>query len=396
MAHAMLEERGMRILQLASSFTPGDVPRHVLDLTAWLRARGHHVALAGARGPWLDEARDRDFHHVRLDRLTMESGAGALRKTAAMSCAMRLRNVLSAGAFDLVHAHQSALVPIAKLARIGLNLPIALTVHHIELSASSPLSPKAVHAADHLFASSLHAARDIAERSGLAVGAIEIAGLGIYPARTLDHNAVARLRHRLLGGGHALIVTVARAKNEDALVPLFEIASCVRKTAPHARFVVITDPSLRDVGQTAADKAGLSDILTFCRGAESAYLHHLAAGDVFLTPPGWEARPTTIVEALRAGLPAITAEPDALSDLSGEGGGWTPARREPEGMAAAISDLAHNEAKRARLCAAALKRGASDRFDPEHVNTNLMAAYRRTVMTGRTRGARHTQTASPR
>src|SRR6185369_15485639 len=64
----------MRLLQMCTAFRPGGIQRHVLDLSAALTRRGHHVAFAGTPGEWLDERRDANFLALDLEGVAQHGG----------------------------------------------------------------------------------------------------------------------------------------------------------------------------------------------------------------------------------------------------------------------------------------------------------------------------------
>src|SRR3990167_1755448 len=122
----------MRILQLCTRFPPGGIQRHVIDLTLGLRARGHHVAIAGTRGAWMNEEIDADFFHIDVHNVAAEGGPLPRRLWTALKSGLALRKILKAERIDIVHAHESAPALVAWVATRGLNIPVFVTFHGAE------------------------------------------------------------------------------------------------------------------------------------------------------------------------------------------------------------------------------------------------------------------------
>src|SRR3954447_24843854 len=114
----------MRLLQLSTHFGPGGISRHVIDLSAALRAQGHYVAIAGTRGRWMSEEIDRDFFYIDLHHVAEGGGSLPRRLVAAAHSGIRLRRVLKAQRVQLIHAHESAAALAAWIAAIGTGIPV--------------------------------------------------------------------------------------------------------------------------------------------------------------------------------------------------------------------------------------------------------------------------------
>jgi len=119
----------LRILQLATNFKQGGIQRHILDLTEFLRAKGHIVTLAGAPNVWGNTDIDPDFEALRLDLVSAVNPSLPSRLKAAFSCARQLKGVVKERDVDIIHSHETAPAMVARLALGRSKLPTILTYH---------------------------------------------------------------------------------------------------------------------------------------------------------------------------------------------------------------------------------------------------------------------------
>ena len=119
----------MHILQVCTNFLPGGIQRHVLDLTADLRARGHRVTLAGDVGEWGGAADDPDRILLPLAKVAGTGGTALNRVAALARTARMLRREIKARGVEVIHSHETAPAMVVRLASAGLGLPRLMTFH---------------------------------------------------------------------------------------------------------------------------------------------------------------------------------------------------------------------------------------------------------------------------
>jgi glycosyltransferase involved in cell wall biosynthesis len=367
--------RPMRVLQICTAFRPGGIQRHVLALSAWLRSRGHHVVLAGTPGDWLNESVDPGFLPMDLDGVAKEGGSVARRLRNAGRAALRLRPFLRRERIELVHAHESAPALVARLATIGLSIPIVVSYHGAEPERIGAFGRIAGAAARRVVALSRRGADDLQRLGGVNPAKIRVIGLGIEPEPALDGAAVERLRRRLLGeGGQRLVVTVARLSHQKAIDVLVEVARRAVAADDRIRFAVVGDGPQRDEARRWAAAAGIERHLTFA-GYDDRPYEFLAAADLFLLPSRWEGLPITIVEAFRAGLPVVATDAGGVGELVDDAVGKLVAIGDVDALTREVCRICGDDVLRARLAGNALTRGAEPRFSPAHVHPLYEATY---------------------
>jgi len=381
-------QSGLRILQLCTDFQAGGIQRHVLDLSEWLRGRGHLVHFGGTPDVWLNEIEEAEFTPLALKQVS-EAGGGLLQRGLGLGRAVQqLRALLHTTAFDLIHAHETAPAIVARLATLGASIPIAYTYHGSGPERVRQVGRVARLCADRVVTPSHRTARDLQQRGRVPARKLGVVGLGVKPAPQLDSGAVTDLRRRLLGDtGRSLVVTIARLEPQKSLDVLIDVARRVIAQRPDVRFVVAGSGTLEHQVRHWSRQAGVADKVSFIGRTDNVYAH-LAAADLSLLTSRWEALPITIVEAFRCATPVVATDCGGVCELVDETVGALLPVGDAPGLASAVLDLCNDEQKRRMLARNALARSAEDRFSPDHVHQQFENLY--TSMLSDCRGSRRT------
>lgn len=364
----------MRILQVCTRFPAGGIQRHVLDLTAWLRERGHKVFIAGSPGAWLDEQKDADFLPLDISAVAREGGSAPARLAAAARCARKLRAFLRANPVDLVHAHETAPAIVARLAVFGKATPLALTFHGAEPERIAQFSRIARATARQVITPSHASARDLDLAGGPSFERIRVIGLGVRHAPALPSVDVQDLRRSLLGDGAKLFVTIARLSHQKGIDTLVDVVRKVIAARSDVRFVVVGDGPQAEQARAWAEQAGVSRNILWAGRRDSPHLY-LAAADAFLLPSRWESLPITIVEAFQHGLPVIATDTGGVRELVDDSVGRVASVGDAEALARYCLEIAGDDVLAGRLSSAAQERSREPRFDPAHMNGVMERLY---------------------
>lgn len=363
----------MHILQLPTNFRTGGIQRHVLDLSAYLVTKGHQVTFSGDGGAWVPDGPD--YEPLPLNSVAEYGGSTSRRVASLLRMAVRLRRILRQRRIDLIHTHETAPLLVARLAAVGLGLPVVFTFH-----GSAPGREREVARFARLAATvTLSPSRTSLDRliaHGLPAGRTRQLGLGIAPVPPLDAAAVGALRADLLGdGGQVLVLSLSRLQEQKGIDIMVEVARRVVAVRPDVRFALAGGGPLTDEVPGWLAKAGIADRFRLL-GPVSTVPMHLAASDLFLLTSRWEALPISIVEAFRAGLPVIATDCGGVHELVDDRVGRLEKVGDAAGLAAAILEMVDRPDLRAEKSVAALTKSCETRFDPDTVHAGFEALYR--------------------
>ena len=367
-------ERPMRLLQVCTAFRTGGIQRHVLGISKWLRARGHHVAMAGTPGNWLTDDSDGTFLALNLDGVAEQGGTIPRRLFNAVMAARKLRTFLRHERVQLIHAHESAPALVAWMARFGLSIPTLVTYHGSEPERVAMFARIARLVAHRVITPSRRCAMDL-RRAGVPAAKLEVVGLGIEPRPPVDEATRQRTRARLLGGdGRRVVVTVARLEHQKAIDVLVEVVRRTCAQRADIRFVVVGDGPQREDVLRWITHARVERFLTLV-GYSDRPDEFLAAADMFLLTSRWEGLPITIVEAFQASLPVVATDAGGVSELVDDAVGKVVAIGDVAALVEQVLAVCGDDGLRARLAANALRRAGEVRFSPSHALDAMERIY---------------------
>jgi len=164
-------------------------------------------------------------------------------------------------------------------------------------------------------------------------------------------------------------------KGVDCLLRAF--ARVVSETP--ATLDIFGDGTERGSLQKLASELGLEKLVTFHGWVDQPRIAaHLASADIFVLPSLWECGGAVVLEAMASGLPVIATRwggpADYLDDTCGVLVDPTNPEEFVEGLAGAMTRLAHDAGLRERLAAAALARVRSQ-FDWEKKVDRMLEMY---------------------
>jgi len=364
----------LHVLELGTQLGVGGITRHILALRDWLEAHGHHVSLAGAPDVWVNDENGRNYLSLPLNRVAGGMGDSVPRRLlTAVLAARKLRKWLKKNPVDLMHAHDSAPALVADIARRGLNIPLIVTYHGSEPERVASFG-RIARRCDLTVTPSHRSAEDLASLGGVPRDRLKVIGLGVDPAPSVTPEQVADLRKRLMGDGDRVIMTLVRLAHQKGVDVLIDCVARLAKTHPRWRFVVAGDgPDEAKLKALAAEKH-VEHVLSFIGRTSEPHLH-LAASDLFLLTSRWEALPFTIVEAFRAGTPAIATACSGVVELIDEEVGRVVPIGDVPAICTAVEEILSDEPLRRAMADAALRKSKEDRFDPDWVHPQFEKLY---------------------
>jgi glycosyltransferase involved in cell wall biosynthesis len=304
--------------------------------------------------------------------------AGAIRGHRA--AVHRLREILAAGPYRVVHAHGlRAGIDAALAARPG-RIPVVATVHNLvrpEISgrvrsvAFARAEPLVVRLSERVFAPSEEIARRLRTASPKHSHKVEVLYLspGEPSAPTRDRRAV---RTDLgVRDEERLIVTVAR------LHPQKDLATALRalgRLDSRSVLAIVGDGPLDEELRRTARELGLQDRVRFL-GYRSDATDYVAAADVFCLSSVWEARALAAQEAIVLGVPVVATDVGGMAELIEDGAsGRLVPKGDDAALATALAELLDSPALRTRLASRA-RRDLAARTSKEDMLRRLRRTY---------------------
>ena len=374
-------EYALRILEMFTNFDigGGGVVRHISGLTKWLRDHGHHVWVAGSPGRCLAPEMDSGFLSIPLDRVT---GTDILSREGLFSfvtCLRQLRRFVIRNRIQVIHAHETAPACVARLATLGLKVPVVFTCHGGPEERFRDIGLKGRHFTHRVIAVS-QTMMERLEAAGIPRERLALVHYGIdHLPQSGDSLEAMSHRQRLLGSdGKWLAVTVARLHPQKGIDVLVKAARLVLATFPQVRFAVIGDGQEKGVIEALIVSNHLEEHFHLV-GWEDNPRPYLEAADFFVLASRWEAAPLVIPEAFRAGLPVIATDVGGVREMIDHHVGSLVPAEDPEALAAAIVEMVRDESRHAEMAESARVRGRHSIYDPDSVYPALERVYREVI-----------------
>ncbi len=342
----------MKILRLYPFLPPqpGGMEKHVARLSVYQRALGHDVTIAFCEGAptSVDDIRLLGGQPIRAWKPVI------LRElffyTAALIALRRRRSE-----FDVMHVHGDwAAAACGRLLAWALDVPVRLFSAHGYLRQS----PKSLHV--------LHIALQ-GYAAGYATGAREAALMQrcMPDAEIWWQPSGIEEKVELYNTpffSHVDVICVANFYPVKNVSLVLDIAALL----PHRSFRIVGDGPERAVLESKVYNLGLANVEFTGSASEADVQRYLRAASIFLITSLTEGTPTSMMEAIAAGLPVISSPSnnyDALITSSVHG--YILSCWEPDDYAERIEVILTNPALRAAMSTANLAR--SEQFGWSYV-----------------------------
>lgn len=370
-------------LHVITRLTVGGSAENTVATMVALEAAGYAgplaVGIAESDRPSVDDARHRGVRLLDVPALGREVG---VRDVAALA---HLCRVMRAQRPAIVHTHTSKAGFVGRLAARLAGVPAVIhqphghifygyygngrTAFYIALERiAARWTDRIVTLTDRGIEE--HLARRIGRRSqyrsvpsGVPTAALRAAA----PSRSIARARLGLPEDAFVVAGLGRLVPV---KGFDVLIAaLRPLAEAV----PSARLVLIGDGPQRDELQVAARDLGVGGRV-LVTGVTSDITGWLAAADVLAAPSRNEGMGRAIVEAMALGLPVVGAEVGGIPAVVADGEtGWLVPPGDSLALAAALIELARDEALRIKLGTAAVTR--AEAFSSEVAHAAMCAIY---------------------
>lgn len=269
-----------------------------------LRARGHAAELVAAGGSALGErARESGINVYFVSR-------GLFRVPAAL----KIRELVRGGGFDLVHANEAHAVSAVWLAGAQKHIPFLISRRVGYPIGKSSASRARYQAATRIIANSKWVAEQ-AGNSGAPRDKLTVVyeGTEIPPLFSEAQRSAARSRWGISGDAPLLgcVGVLLPDKGQEWLI---RALAELRRDFPTARLLLAGDgPCLSELKELA-HKLGIAEAVLFAgfvKEIESVY----AALDIFLLPSFFEALNNSLLAAMAYEIPSIAFNLGALGEI---------------------------------------------------------------------------------
>ena len=292
----------------------------------------------------------------------------------------RIRDIVAAGGYDVVHVHTPVAAFVTRFALRGLHRysggpAVIYTAHgfHFYVGQAAvrhaffrTMERIAAPWTDYLVTINREDLDAADALGGIAPDRVRyIPGVGVDCARfapgTVSSEQVARVRDELEGDSTPaqgfLMTMVAEfgAVKRHALA--LEAFTRVRDPRPHLAFV--GDGPLEAEVRAQVARLGLADRVTFA-GYRRDIPAVMAASDALLLTSEREGLNRSVLEAMASGKPVIGTDTRGIRDAVGPDAGWVVGHSDATALAAAIEAAAADPAQLARRGASARKRACAE------------------------------------
>jgi glycosyltransferase involved in cell wall biosynthesis len=179
-------------------------------------------------------------------------------------------------------------------------------------------------------------------------------------------------------------------KGHSTLIEAFKLLQS--DSAINAELRLIGDGPMRATLERQVERAGLAQRVSFL-GTRNDLPQQLGELDLFVLASDREGRPTSIMEAMSAGLPVVATNVGSVTELVDDGeDGFIVEAGEPTQLAQAMQSIIQHDELRGKMSAAARKKAVAN-FSLERMNRDYANFYH-DIVSGRIGRRRLSQPAS--
>ena len=369
--------------------TLGGIQEHVHHFAGAARRAGHDVRiltpvvrdnLASERDvPSVEAARRADDENgvIRIGvSIPVLSGGSIARSSSGRDLSIRMREVLRAERFDVVHVH-SPLMPTLPLLALRCSEAVNVGTFHSAFDRSLLLALLSRRLQPYLHR--LHAAVGVSETALTGLRRYFRAPWQVIP-NGVDVAAFSSGRRRPeFDDGRLNVLHVGRFDPRNGVDRVIRAWVGVRRLGTDARLILVGDGPLRPRYQAMvpADLRADAHFVGFVPGPERK--SYYASGDLLLCPAVGGTFGIIVLEAMAAGCAVVAADTPGFRNVMCDGveGHLVDVSADPASteFARAANRLLVDEAAR-RRCAEAGRRTAA-RFDWTVVTDQVLALYAR-------------------
>lgn len=307
----------MKILQILTELGPGGAERVVLDLSGELIAEGHSVSVISLKSPPENKTIPDSFRAMGIvpEYLHFDSPRDFMRLFS-------LRAKIKKFAPDIIHSHLVHPNLLARLASIGLGIPLVNSVHISERRSGQGL----LFLLDRLTfplcsictAVSNASARFQEKKLGLPENTIRVVYNGVDPVPRPDAGLLRKRREEWeMTECSRIIGSIGRLDPQKGFDLFLRCFPALSKKVPHGEKwgVVILGEGAQRSELEALASAVPENIKVVLPGFFADARSMIWMFDCFVMPSRYEGYGLVLAEAMTTGVPAVVSPADSLPEL---------------------------------------------------------------------------------
>lgn len=344
--------RKIRVLQAIRQGQIGGGESHVLSLVSALdKERFEPVVLSFTDGPMID----------RLNEMKIPNHVISSAKPFDPACISKVNALLKNERIDMVHAHGTRAASNLFLPARLNGSPMIYTIHGWSFHEDQPFFRKHLRILSERMLTGLAKKNISVSASNRETGMKHFSGfrsIVINNGINLDHFNPGRemkdLRAELeIPASHTVVGYIARITLQKDPVTLIQAFSKVLQHNSDITLLVVGDGDMKQEAVDLAGSLGISQHIRFLP-FRTDVPEMLKAIDIFCLPSLWEGMPIGLLEAMAMAKAVIVTAVDGSREIvQHRQNGLIVPVRDPESLAAAITQLHRDTAFRGRLQVAA-------------------------------------------
>lgn len=334
-----------RILQILTRLAVRGVPRHVLDLSAGLLAKGHQVEIIAGRSEPGEGSLWEDAKRLQIPATYLPALQRAVSpRTDAVAFAGLYRAIRRARP-DIVHTHISKAGVLGRLAAHLAGVPVVVHTYHgqVEELEGPSLRSRLLRAGEQLACRRTHALIAVSAQTAAGLQAL---GLGTPSQYRVIRNGID-LKYfspdldepPAVLPGSPLLGVIASLTPEKGLDLIIGALGNLAPRYPQLRLCLVGDGPLRRELEAQAHALGLETRIHFAGNVEDVR-PYLRALDLLVVPSRREGQGRVLMEAMALGRPVMATRVGGIPELVCHGhNGWLVPPEDPAALAQAIAAL---------------------------------------------------------